>query len=789
MNIAIIVPSPVPYQRGGVENLIDGFLNYGQKYTNDNIEVIAIDCLEDSFWNLIESYNKFFHLDVSKYCLVISTKYPSWMVNHPNHVCYYLHPLRGLYDTYSHLNLDLTVKTFPVILSPIFNIIRGNIYSRDLFQEVYSQLKKHKQEIEAHQLASFPGVFLREIIHFFDKCGYQNVSKMYCQSATVQNRQDYFLKTKKPLEIIYPAPLLDNYFCQDFDYFFTVSRLDSAKRIDLIIKSFKESSTKKKLLIAGTGSCEIELKALANSDPRIKFLGFVDNQKLLSLYANCLAVIFTPNDEDYGYVTIEAMKSKKAVITLVDSGGVLEFVENNITGLICTNKTLAKNIDYMSSNPDKAITMGQNGFNKVKNISWETAYNKLVQPTLPRKSILVVNTYHIYPPRGGGQIREYNLYKRLAANFNINYLSVVSIDLNSNQTSLGHNFNEILIRENQLQADMRFALQNKYKELIFDVLNIENISLNEEYIEKFQLLQKTADIIIFSHPYMVKLYDLIEDRTKKTCIYESHNIEYKLKESIFKHNPNCNNMINDIYEAEKRLCNNADYILTVSKEDKEIYKKEYNINDSNIVVIPNGVDTNIYKMITQEDYMEARRSAGIPKDLKVCSFLGSWHKPNLEAFEFILTLAKAQPDCIFFVIGSVYDYYIYNGGKEQSIPKNVKCFREVNDFIKLKLLQCSDLALNPVFSGSGTNLKIFEYLSLGLPTISTNFGARGINASNQNNIFLANNLNEFLNTIKTTPLNFKSDQTLKINGSKYIKQNFDWDQIAKKMTQTIIDIS
>ena len=41
---------------------------------------------------------------------------------------------------------------------------------------------------------------------------------------------------------------------------------------------------------------------------------------------NCLAVLYPPVDEDYGYVTLEGMLSSKPVVTCTDSGGPLEFI-------------------------------------------------------------------------------------------------------------------------------------------------------------------------------------------------------------------------------------------------------------------------------------------------------------------------------------------------------------------------------------------------------------------------------------------------------------------------------
>ncbi|WP_406857371.1 hypothetical protein ABEG18_07030 [Alsobacter sp. KACC 23698] len=53
----------------------------------------------------------------------------------------------------------------------------------------------------------------------------------------------------------------------------------------------------------------------------------------MSLYAESLAVVHTPRDEDYAYVTLEAMLSHKAVLTCDDPGGPLKFALDGDTGL------------------------------------------------------------------------------------------------------------------------------------------------------------------------------------------------------------------------------------------------------------------------------------------------------------------------------------------------------------------------------------------------------------------------------------------------------------------------
>ena len=67
---------------------------------------------------------------------------------------------------------------------------------------------------------------------------------------------------------------------------------------------------------------------------RVDLLGWVDDRDVPDLYANTLAVFYAPYDEDYGYVTVEAFKAGKPVLTAADSGGVLEFVEDGRNGYV-----------------------------------------------------------------------------------------------------------------------------------------------------------------------------------------------------------------------------------------------------------------------------------------------------------------------------------------------------------------------------------------------------------------------------------------------------------------------
>jgi glycosyltransferase involved in cell wall biosynthesis len=156
------------------------------------------------------------------------------------------------------------------------------------------------------------------------------------------------------------------------------------KRIDLLLKalSFMDSSVRCK--IAGTGPEREQLEHLArelNILDRVDFLGFVSDEELIQLYGECTAVFFAPQDEDYGYITLEAFLSKKPVITAIDSGGPLEFVEHQQNGLVMEHlepDKMGPLIEGLVMNKDRCEEFGLEGFSRVEHITWDPVIEALL---------------------------------------------------------------------------------------------------------------------------------------------------------------------------------------------------------------------------------------------------------------------------------------------------------------------------------------------------------------------------------------------------------------------------
>jgi glycosyltransferase involved in cell wall biosynthesis len=172
------------------------------------------------------------------------------------------------------------------------------------------------------------------------------------------------------------------------DYFFCPRPVNSANRQGLVIQAMALCRERVRIRFAGEPGCVAEPAECVNAIRKLKlsdradWLGMVAEDQERELYANCLGVIFSPVDENYGYVTLEAMLSSKAVITCSDSGGPLEFVVAHQTGLVAdpTPESLAQAMDMLWVDRRCAAAMGEAGRAHYQDlhISWAHVVEKLL---------------------------------------------------------------------------------------------------------------------------------------------------------------------------------------------------------------------------------------------------------------------------------------------------------------------------------------------------------------------------------------------------------------------------
>ncbi len=780
MKIAIVSPSPVPFTIGGAENLAWGLCEAINKYTKHQAELIKLPSKEFEFWDLVENYYQFYNLDLSHFDLVISTKYPAWMVKHDNCMVYMLHTLRGLYDTYPQMDLKEEVDPSCPAVNAILSYMEKhrNYHDLKIFFEKLFKLK-NDTSIPASFFA-FPGPFIRKIVHYMDYCALSQdgMHKWAAISNTVKNRKDYFPEYAN-VDVVYPPTILKECNTGDSKHIFFCSRLDAPKRIDMLVRAMKLVKSDVKLYIAGTGPERDKLLELAKDDPRIKFLGFVSDQEVEEYYANAICIPYFPFDEDYGYITIEAMLHKKPVITTTDSGGPNEFVEDGVNGFVVPfeEKAIAEKIDYLAQHIDEAKEMGVKAYDKVKDITWERAVASLLDmegERLHDKKIVVTNTFAITPVMGGGQARVFNLYKSAAQKCDVEIVAYTVSDEKPRKRKIARGLTETVIPKSAAHQAEENKLTDLFQKPVTDIAMPFLGEMTPEYTAKLEEATKDADLVILSHPYTYNQY--LKHASHLPFAYEAQDIEYLLKKEMFKDvdHPKAQELLENLHKIEKECCEKSQFIMTCSQEDKDKLVELYGITPDKILVVPNGVDCKATTYTDVDTRLLNKKEAGLEKE-KIGIFMGSWHGPNLESGEIIVETAKSCPDTKFFIIGSMCSYFLH-----RPLPSNVALLGMVSDDEKTRIFSIADFALNPMYSGSGTNLKMFDYMSAGLPIITSMFGTRGIE---NKDLFILAEKESLAETINHFDLASMRD---KVEASrKYAEDIFDWKVIVKPLLEKL----
>jgi glycosyltransferase involved in cell wall biosynthesis len=181
-------------------------------------------------------------------------------------------------------------------------------------------------------------------------------------------------------EVLHPPLGLDGFRTDGYgDYLLLPGRLHRWKRVDLAIRSMDYVRHPVRLVITGTGEQEAALRSLAAGSDRVEFRGRVSDRDLIDLYAGALGVLFVPLQEDYGYVTVEAFRSAKAVITCRDSGEPAVFVRNAVNGFVCNPgpRDIADAIRRLCEDRQAARRLGEQGRADTLELQWPRVVDKL----------------------------------------------------------------------------------------------------------------------------------------------------------------------------------------------------------------------------------------------------------------------------------------------------------------------------------------------------------------------------------------------------------------------------
>ncbi|WP_181813532.1 glycosyltransferase family 4 protein [Gaiella occulta] len=340
MRIAVCRPQ-VPFAHGGAEIFTDTLVEQ-LRARGHEAEIVSVPfkwypgarVLTQAFtWRLLDLTEA----DGRPIDMVVATKFPSYVVRHPEKRVWLVHQFRQAYE------LDR------------------------------SELGQFGEAPEERAL--------RRKVQELDRVTLGEATRLFATSRNVAGRLER--STGLVAEVLpHPAQALAYRNDGHGDFVLSVNRLDRAKRVDLLVEA-AAADPSLRVVIAGDGPERARLEQLAHArgvGGRVRFAGRVSVEELADLYATCFATFYAPVDEDFGLGPYESFLSGKPVITATDAGGPLEVVRDGSTGAVVDPEpaAVARAAAWLRDHPDEAAAYGRTGNAIAVEVTWERAIARLL---------------------------------------------------------------------------------------------------------------------------------------------------------------------------------------------------------------------------------------------------------------------------------------------------------------------------------------------------------------------------------------------------------------------------
>lgn len=336
--------------------------------------------------------------------------------------------------------------------------------------------------------------------------------------------------------------------------------------------------------------------------------------------------------------------------------------------------------------------------------------------------VTVIDMQPITPAVGGGRQRLLGLYHALGGDIECTYVGSYDWPGESHRDQqLTPGLREIVV---PLSPEHHTAAAALSKQLdgrtVIDIAFADQVHLSPDFLRVAREHMASADAVVFSHPWCFPpLADAL--RPGQSVVYDSQNVEAVLRTTLYDDLPQASSLLERIAGVEYALCQRADLVLACSHEDRETFHRLYDLDWAKLRVVPNGIFAFRRALPSPDERANAKRALGIMQQ-SLALFVGSGYGPNNDAARFINEhLAPLMPDVGFAIIGGCCESIAH-----AALAPNMTALGVLDEDRKHSWMMAADVALNPLAEGSGTSIKMFDFMAAGLPVVSTAVGARGI---------------------------------------------------------------
>ena len=334
MRVAVCHPQ-TPFSRGGAETHAESLVR-ALKEAGHEAELVSVAGKWYPAAELVHQMAVWRSIDLTEsnglpIDAVIALKFPAYLVKHERKVVWLIHQHRSAYELWDHPE--------------------------------FADLSRQDD-----------GPAVREMIHRSDRVALGEAKRIFANSINVRDRL-YNSPGLTSEALYHPSPisaaLREMPPGELGGHVLFPGRLEALKRQSLAVEALRHVKNPLKLVLTGSGPDEPALRRQIERmrlGDRVTIEIGVPDERLYELYLTALVVLYTPFDEDYGYVTIEGMAARRPVVTTSDSGGPLEFVRHEETGLVAEPEphALAEALDRLYRDRALAGRLGAAGNDEIR---------------------------------------------------------------------------------------------------------------------------------------------------------------------------------------------------------------------------------------------------------------------------------------------------------------------------------------------------------------------------------------------------------------------------------------
>ncbi|OGE14422.1 hypothetical protein A3F00_03020 [Candidatus Daviesbacteria bacterium RIFCSPHIGHO2_12_FULL_37_11] len=381
----------------------------------------------------------------------------------------------------------------------------------------------------------------------------------------------------------------------------------------------------------------------------------------------------------------------------------------------------------------------------------------------------MLTPYLPYPLITGGQTRSYNLIKRLSAlGHKITLFCLVKSDKEKTfAPELEKYCEKVRIFK---RPEKPWTLKNILKTglSLFPFLVIRNQANGEKKEIEEILGKENFDLIhaetfyVMPHIPKTKVPVLLVEQTIEYLVYKHFVDEFK----IFPLRPLLYIDVAKLKYWEKRFWLKAERVAAMSSDDKASMK--FLVPGLKVDIVPNGVDVKYF----EQKVAEKSKSP-------VILYLGNftWLQ-NREAVAVLLKkiwpiIKLKLPETKLWIIGKDAKNFFPNLSSEIRVE-------EVSDV--RKVYQEATVLVAPIYGGGGTRYKNLESFASGLPVVTTSIGIGGTDARNEEEVIIRDKPGEIAEATIELILDENLYKKISENAKKLVKEKYDWDPIAKDLS-------